>query len=134
MPHHIFVWIPPTSSFRSSTTISMSSPQISTQTDPNIMEGPQKCHPPPHFAKDEDPVILRKKPKPIMANRSGKSAKVKTGQQVAVEQASDLPQPCTHAQPSNQSHENPCESSDEERSHSVTYVNTQILKQSMKVS
>ncbi|KAF8257190.1 hypothetical protein EI94DRAFT_1709447 [Lactarius quietus] len=100
----------------------MSSPRRSAETDPNIMEGPRKCHPPAHFAEDEGPVVSRKKPKPVMVNRTGKSkTKANTGQQVSVGQASDSPQPCTHAHPPNRNLEDMDESSDEERRRSVTY-------------
>ena len=86
------------------------------------MEGPQKCHPPAHFAKYDGPIVSRKRPKPVMV-RSGKTTKAKAvrGRQVSAERASDSPRPHPCAQSTKRTLKDTQDSGDEESRHSITH-------------
>jgi hypothetical protein len=70
-------------------------------TDPNIVQGPRKRRPPAHFADEGDPIVARKKARPVVAG-GGQSTKTKS---VPIEEdTSDVPHPRPlTATPTNQS-------------------------------
>jgi hypothetical protein len=67
-------------------TVSMPPQRSGTCTDPNIVEGPQKHHPPAYFADNGDPLVVKK-----AKHRKSKSTRTKS---VSVKDKSNTPCPC----------------------------------------